>query len=343
MKTEKLRMGVAGLGLIGQVHLVNYLSHPNVEVVALSDADPERRVGKLPRLHGNLDEFTKEPIALGIFRPYDDPFKMCEDKDIDAISICLPSDLHAPVTLKALENGKHVFCEKPPALTSREAIRMTATAEAVGRTLMFGHVLHFWPEYVEAGKIIESREYGRALAASFARCSGRPSWSIGGNQGWFNDPQRSGGVAVDLHIHDADMAVWWWGRPQEISASGACIGNMPSVLHSRWRFRDGLVVQFEATWEVVSTMPFYYNYKVTMEHATLFFDSRNADGLQLATEEKLVSIPVEKADAYRLEDYYFIDCILKGKPVDRCPPESSILSLDCALEEARQIAERHQA
>ncbi|OQB22757.1 MAG: putative oxidoreductase YcjS [candidate division BRC1 bacterium ADurb.Bin183] len=343
MKLEKLRVSVAGLGLIGQVHLVNYLSHPNVEVVALADTDPERRAGKLNRLHGNLDEFTKEPIALGEFRSYEDPFKMCEDKDIDIISVCLPTDLHAAVTLKALENGKHVFCEKPPALTSREAIRLTVTAEAMGKTLMFGHVLHFWAEYVEAGKIIESKKYGRSLAASFARCSSRPAWSIGGaEQGWFGNPERSGGVAVDLHIHDADIAVWWWGRPQEIDASGAFIGNMPSVIHSRWRFRDGLIAQFEATWETVTTMPFYFNFKVTMERATLLFDSRNADGLQLATEDKLVSIPLKKAEAYRLEDYYFIDCILHGKPVDRCPPESSILSLDCVLEEARQIAERHR-
>lgn len=333
-----IRIGIAGLGLMGQMHAANFLSHPKADVVALADADEDRRHGRLPELKSNLDAWQgKEPLQLGDVRPYADVMKMCADPDLDAIAICLPSDLHAAPAIAAMEAGKHVFCEKPIALGVEEGQRMLDAAESNNRTLMVGHCLRFWPEYVEADRIIRSGKYGKALAASFARCSPRPAWSAAGDN-WFSDPTRSGGVAVDLHIHDADIAVWWWGMPDSIQSSGAFLDEMPATIHSEWSYGDGPVVQFEGSWEAVSTTPFYFDFKVTLEQASLLYSSRSGKGLELATGDEIRPVHCAADNAYALQDHYFIDCLLDGRSPDRCHPSDSLDTLKCVTQAANQIA-----
>lgn len=335
-----IRIGIAGLGLMGQMHAANYLKNPNAEVVALADADEDRRNGRLTSLKSNLDDYQgDEPLHMGAVRPYANVMDLCADDGIDAVAICLPSDLHADPAVAALEAGKHVFCEKPLALNPEQGRRMIDAAAASGKTLMVGHCLRFWPEYVEAEKIIRSGEYGSVVAASFARCSPRPAWSTAENN-WFSDPNRSGGVAIDLHIHDADIAVWWWGKPGHIHATGAFNGPMPSVIHSHWEYENGPSVQFEGSWENVSTSPFYFDFKVTMEKGSLVFGSRSGDGLQLATEEGVRTIPCDTENAYRVQDDYFIDCLTTGKLTNRCLPEDSLTTLECVAESSRQLLEK---
>lgn len=334
-----LKSGIAGLGLMGQMHVAHFLAHPRMEVAALADADKDRREGRLPELSSNLDAFQGEKPELGEVRSYADVLEMCKDPDLDVIVICLPSDLHAAPAIAALESGKHVLCEKPLALHPDEGRRMVDAARRNGRTLMVGHCLRFWPEYVQTDAIMRSKKYGEVIAASFARCSPRPGWSAGGND-WFGDPKRSGGIALDLHVHDADLAVWWWGKPNGLHATGAFSGKMPSILHSTWHYAQGPAVQFEASWEVTTQSPFYFDFKITMEKGTILFDSRSGDGLQLATMEGIETIEVEQKTGYEIQDKYFIDCLVEGRSTDRCPAEESLISLECATESARQLMKK---
>ncbi|MFW6065817.1 MAG: Gfo/Idh/MocA family protein, partial [Planctomycetota bacterium] len=181
-----VRVGVVGLGMMGRTHLTAYRDIPQADVVALCDSDPDRREGERSAAPGAR--------ATGNYR------ELLEDSGIDAVDLCVPTHLHATLTVEALEAGKHVFCEKPMALRTDQARAMLAAAETAGRTLMVGHVLRFWPEYVAIKQIIDDGRFGRVRSAALRRISGPPGWDAG----WYADASLSGSAAMDLHIHDVD-------------------------------------------------------------------------------------------------------------------------------------------
>ena len=129
----------------------------------------------------------------------DDLYAPLERSDVDVVDICLPTPLHREAAERAFAAGKHVLLEKPIALTLEDAEAIVAAAERAGRLLVVGLVLRFWPEYVELRRIAASGELGRPLAASAQRLSPPPGWND-----WMIDPARSGGVCVDLMVHDFD-------------------------------------------------------------------------------------------------------------------------------------------
>jgi predicted dehydrogenase len=322
-----LHIGIAGVGGLGQLHLKNYLARPDVAVTALAT-----RTGTVHNVDTNLGA-GHPSFDIGSIRCDTGYESLCDDPAIDVVSVNLPTDLHAAAVIRALENGKHVFSEKPMALAADDARAMIAAAETADRRLMIGHCLRFAPVYLAAEKVIRGGAYGRPLLARFTRSGGIPTW---GSQNWFQDPARSGGAVVDLHIHDIDLCVWWWGRPQSITATGVDA----NLVHSAWRYADGPAVQFESTWEPATSSPFRYSFQVVFEHATLMFDSRNDHGLQLARDKEVVPVDVAEGCPYAAEDNYFLDVVIDGKGQDalgRCPLDQSRVSLECALETARQL------
>lgn len=331
-----LRIGMVGIGGLGQMHLRNYLKFDDVEVVALADLDKNLREGKFADIEVNLGK-PDESVKIGAVRSYADYHEMYADDDIDVVSICLPTDLHAGAAITALEAGKNVFCEKPIAITVEQGRHMLDAAVANHKTLMIGHSLRFKADYLAVERILQSGIYGKVLAASFARCGAAPGWGSGN---WFSSPKRSGGAVVDLHIHDADLCVWWWGKPADISAGGAFVGDSPNILHSRWRYENGPAVQFETSWDPTGTVPFYYGFRIIFEKATAIFDSRTSKGIELFTETesgKNILEDMEQTHHLELEDRYFLDCVSQNRFPDRCPPAESLLALECVIEEARQL------
>ena len=116
-----MRMGVLGRGFMGRTHLEALGKIPDVEVA------PEREIDK-----------------------------MITDPQVDAIDICLPTNLHAPVAIEALRAGKHVLVEKPMAIDKEGSWQMIAQAKKQKRVLMVAHVLRFFPMYVALGEILAS-------------------------------------------------------------------------------------------------------------------------------------------------------------------------------------------
>jgi predicted dehydrogenase len=324
------RLGVAGVGGMGQTHLRNYLRIGDVKVAALADIDPERRGKVLKGAEVNLQDNAQQ-LDVGDVRSYGHYREICRDKELDVLSVCLPTDLHADASIRAMEAGKHVFCEKPMAIKITQAKRMLAAAKANGRTLMIGHVLRFWPAYVKADEMIRSDKFGQPIAVQFCRFGAM----TGGGTSWFQDPARSGGATVDMHIHDVDTAIWWWGRPDRMQASGAVRLNCANVVHSRWAYKNGPDVQMTGFWDIGTR--FNFTFRVIFPDATIFYDFRE-DSLQLITQGHVEKIPVAGGmDAYAIEDQYFIQCLKDGKAVDRCPPEQSLIALEYALNSARQV------
>jgi len=140
-------------------------------------------------------------------------------------------------------------------------------------------------------------------------------------------------VAVDLHIHDADYCVSVWGKPQDIIVSaGPGDHGSSTALHSWWTYRKGPQIQFESVWEPAGKAPFFFGFKVTMECGTIIYDSRNQQGLMLATDKSFHTVSCEQQDPYFTQDSYFVDCLLSNTPVQECPPEESLLALRCVTE-----------
>src|SRR4051812_19254810 len=105
--SQTIRAGIIGAGWPGGKHAEGYKAAGGFKIAAIADLIPTRR--------------ERMVAEFGIAKQYADPMELIKDRDIDLVSVCLPNFLHAPITLAALRAGKHVVCEKPPAMNAREA------------------------------------------------------------------------------------------------------------------------------------------------------------------------------------------------------------------------------
>jgi predicted dehydrogenase len=135
--------------------------------------------------------------------------------DVDVLDICTPTDRHAELALAAAAAGRHVVCEKPLARTLADGRAMIDACHRAGVQLLVGHVVRFFPEYALARRRVAEGAVGRPAVLRLARGSARPAWSAGG---WLLDEARSGGLLLDMMIHDYDYARWVAGEVVQVYA-----------------------------------------------------------------------------------------------------------------------------
>ena len=134
---------------------------------------------------------------------------------VDVVDICSPTHLHYEMALKAAATGKHVVCEKPLARTTEQAQEMVAACQKAGVQLLVAHVVRFFPEYALARAAVAEGQIGRPAVIRLHRGSYRPKKPAGN---WFLDEAKSGGILMDLMIHDYDYACWVAGDVESVSA-----------------------------------------------------------------------------------------------------------------------------
>jgi predicted dehydrogenase len=307
-----MRIAVLGLGFMGSTHVRALGGVAGAELTAVYSSDSRKLAGDLTSIQGNLGgpggsfDFTR-------LKPYTRIEDLLADPEIDAVDLCLPTDLHEPVGIAALRSGKHVLVEKPMALNGDSARRMIAEAERAQRILMTAQVLRFFPEYMALRE--EKERQGAVLGATFARRCGEPGWG-----GWLKDPLRSGGGAFDLLIHDVDMCLHLFGRPQAVAATGFkdwVAGHF---------FYEGFTVGIEGGWQSPPAYPFCMEYRVTMEGATLEYSSAGRPPVRYTDVES--ALPLADADGYAAEIAYFLECCRTGERPERCLPEESAAAVD---------------
>lgn len=197
---DTLRVGVIGSGSIAtHRHAPEYAAHPDVEIVAFCDRVPERAEKLAAKYGAKAAADYKEILAM---------------PNVDAVSVCTPNALHAPITIAALEAGKHALCEKPMATSNEEAKAMIAAAQKSGKFLMIGHNQRLAPLHVKAKQLIESGAIGKVISfrTAFAH-PGPETWSIEGPTGWFFDKKQAFvGTMGDLGVHKADLLRWLMGE-----------------------------------------------------------------------------------------------------------------------------------
>ncbi|MBE7537291.1 MAG: Gfo/Idh/MocA family oxidoreductase [Opitutaceae bacterium] len=247
-----IKVGIIGAGGMLRYHAAGFRA-AGAEVVAVADTNVEaaKRVAE------------REKIAAH----FADPAEMLKVREIDAVSIIVPNKFHAPLSIQALKAGKHVFCEKPPAMNAREAQAMAAAARAAKRTLMFNFNNRARPESYAMQDYIAQGAVGRinSAQAKWIRRTGIPGFG-----GWFtNKAMSGGGPLIDL-LHMLDLSLHFMGYPepewvlaqtfndfiQDKSFKGPWgipdvakgVTDVENACHGMIRFKSGQVVTLQISW-----------------------------------------------------------------------------------------------
>lgn len=204
MKT--LRIGLVGLGGMGNVHMHAYKAMKNVEVVALCDIVPEK-----------IDKAI-ETFGFTSAKKYEKFSDLIADANVDAVDIATPNYLHSVIAIEALNAGKHVFSEKPDCMYTEQCEKMKEAAEKSGKTLMVMRNNRYYEPSVFLKNYINEGKMGEIYSG---RCGWQRRRGIPGKGGWFTTKEQSGGgPLIDLGVHMIDLALWLMGNPKAVAVSG---------------------------------------------------------------------------------------------------------------------------
>ena len=321
-----MRIAVVGLGFMGSMHLKALRGIPGATLAAVYSQDEKKLTGDLSAIQGNLGG-PGETFDFSSVTKYRDIPALLADSSIDAVDICLPTNLHSETALAALRAGKHVLVEKPMALTGALADEMVAEANRCGKLLMGAQVLRFIPAYRALAASLASGEFGAVRAALFRRRCAAPAWGK-----WLQDAALSGGGVFDLLIHDVDMCVKLFGVPQAVSATGfEDTPNGVDAITAAFHYRDIPSVIVTGGWHHRKSYPFSMEYTVVTDGGTFEYSSAtNGVNLYLASGET-GSLPLPGQDGFEAELAYFVDCCRTGRKADLCPPEESAAAVKLTL------------
>ncbi|MCD6304265.1 MAG: Gfo/Idh/MocA family oxidoreductase [Planctomycetes bacterium] len=280
MAKKKLTVGVIGCGAIGQRrHLPEYAARDDVEIVGVCDTN-YARARQAAEKFGAAEAFKRHSDLLKL-RP-------------DAVSICTPNYLHAPMTIDALKAGCHVLCEKPMAASVKEARAMIAAARRAGRQLMIGHNQRLAPAHVRGREIYRGGQLGRCLgfSTSFAH-PGPEGWSMDGRKCFFFKKRQAViGALGDLGVHKIDLVRWLLG--EEVVLASAMTGtvektgcSVDDTAYATFTMSSGIIGQMFAGWTL----------KAGEANSTVLYCER---GVIRLYDDPRFSVVVQKADGERM-------------------------------------------
>ncbi|HEV8655222.1 MAG TPA: Gfo/Idh/MocA family oxidoreductase [Candidatus Limnocylindria bacterium] len=253
-----LRVGVLGAGFAGAMHAHSALGLEDVQVVA---------VAALPLDHAAA-------LAKDCDARVASAEEVCAADDVDLVVVATPTHLHAEYTIAAAKAGKHVFCEKPIARTREQAEAMVRACDDAGVSLAVGHVVRYFPEYQRAKQMLDDGTLGRPAIATLVR----GNFSVGSAREWYLDAAKSGGVVLDLMLHDLDTVRWWFGEPSRIYAKRLTAGGGAlDYALATIRYDDRPIVQIEGSWAEHSG--FRTGFELRGDRGMLVHDSRAASPL----------------------------------------------------------------
>jgi predicted dehydrogenase len=324
-----ISIAILGAGFMGTAHAANYAALGDRVRVRTVASRTNERAAKVAATVGAAAT-TELDAAVA-------------DPEVDAVDICLPTALHREWAERALSAGKHVFLEKPIALTIEDADAIVTAAEASGRVFMVGLVLRFWPEYVELQRRVAGGELGRPRSMSTCRLSPPVDWNE-----WMADPDQSGGVAVDLLVHDFDQMNWLLGMPRRVVARSPRPGHAHALVEY-----DGAEGIAEGSLAMPRSYPFSSNIRVLCEGGGAEYSfsatpvegegnigaSSSARGLRLFPNDGEPStVPVEAADPWGPELAYFVECVERSQLPDRATARQARDALALSLAANRSLA-----
>ena len=289
-----MRIGILGAGGMGNVHARHARRIPGTELFFF-----ERDKAK-------AKEFASKHEATSGDSPED------LIKRADIVDICLPSDLHFEFASKSVAAGKAIFVEKPLTKTLDEVAKLVRAAAKANVPFGVAHVVRFFPEFREAHGVVKSGKIGTPAAARTRR--GGPAPRKGADD-WFMDHTRSGGVLLDLAVHDFDWLRWTLGEVKFLYARsvGAKTMQGPDYALTTLTFDSGAVAHVEATW--MDLGGFRTTFEVCGSGGMIEFDSRVVPTLRTSADGKTINeAPLaDDDDPYYRQLLGFVDAVREGK------------------------------
>lgn len=322
------KVAILGFGFMGMTHAESILKNGDLDLVAIVDKNPKAVEEKLSSGAGNfaVGEIKQEKIER--IKQYTSLDDCLEFEDLDAVHICVHTDLHYEMTRKALLHGKHVFLEKPFCLDMQQADSLIKLAKEKEKILMVGHVVRFMPPYQKLKEFIDNRTFGKLKFLSMTRFSGVPAWGE-----WMERRSSfgsTGGALFDLLIHDIDYVNYILGLPGTIKCE-----YLPGLLSKHdyisamWSYFDqDIKVKIEGGNVFHSSFPFQAGYMAQFEKASIQYSTLKGDVIQIAGDSTLEEVPSGSAgDGFYNEIAYFAHCICQNRPPVECLPESSLQTI----------------
>lgn len=308
-----IRVGLIGIGAMGNVHYKAYKNIAEAKVIAVAD----------PRL-----DMAKEKIGDDDVKLYANVDEMLANEELDMLDICLPSYMHKDASIKALEMGYHVLCEKPMSISSKDTPAMIEAAKKSGKKFMIAHVVRFMKPYEYLKSIVDSGELGKLVHIDMRRGSTIPSNSW---ENWMQDLKKSGGTPIDLSIHDIDFVQYVFGEPKEVWGTYRQLNNKSDCVVSNFTY-DDFDITMTAGW-YKCTKPFKAEYLAIFEEG--YIESigddllKNGEPVEVETEQAGddKDLYIITDSGYENEIRYFVNCIINDTNPDKVTPESSEASV----------------
>ena len=296
-----MKVAIIGCGFMGFTHAETYLSMSNVELVGMC---------------GMKERDRKRVVDRGI--PYFETMEqMIAEAKPEVINICLPTHLHKEMTVKAASAGIHVICEKPMAGNLADAKEMIQVCKQNKVRLFIAHVLRFFPSYQNIAAHVRRGEIGDLGVINTRRVVAHPGKEPGS---WYNDDAKSGGVVMDLMIHDTDFVSSLLGEADTIYALKRKTAEKQYALVTI-KFMNGTIANMEALWGYAG--PLTFSCRISGRKGVIRFNSESSSSIRTikdmqeealsgsATEAVRLQSPLLR-DPYQTQLEHFITCIKDG-------------------------------
>lgn len=338
---EKLKAGVIGTGIIGKSHIRGYKGMDEVEIVAVADIDKEE-----------AQKVAQEYEIPNVFTDYQDLLKL----DLDTVDVCLPNFLHSPVTVAALESGKHVYCEKPMARTGDEAQAMCDAAKRTGKHLAIQLGTLYSKESKAAKNLITEDKLGKVyyVKTSHYRRRGRVYVDGYATPHFVQKEKSGGGTLADMAVYHIARMVWLLDNPELDTVTGSTYQELPMDEKRRKesgynveelgigfvRFKNNATMFVEESWAIHAPSgegDRLYGDKggLCLEPLTLFHD---VDGQHTDTELNADELLGDYADpGYGGSQKHFVWSVLgRVQPIDTAGIALKVARITSALYESAE-------
>lgn len=304
-----IKVGIVGTGGISRLHANGYKKCPDVEIKAISDIS-----------EAHSKRFAED---YGIKNIYTDYKEMLKDDEIEAISICTPNALHAPVAIAAFEAGKHVICEKPISTNAEDARAMVAAGKKSGKIFMMGFNNRFRGDTQLLKKCIENGDLGEIY---YAKTGWLRRKGIPGMGGWFTTKALSGGgPLIDLGVHVLDLTLWLMGNPKPVYVVGSSYAKFgPEIAKQKGgtfdvedlatgmvKLENGATIFVETSWHSHVEKERIYSQLIGTKGGAELDPLRIYTDVNGNSADVLLQHP--SVSGHEMEIIHFIECIKENK------------------------------
>jgi predicted dehydrogenase len=268
-------------------------------------------------------------------KPVEEIATIVEDRQVNAVVICLPTFTRLESLRPLVASQKHIFCEKPLALNQAMADEIRTLLEGYSRIVMVGQVLRFFWEYARLRERVLAGDIGQVGTVRLSRCVGYP-----GGESWFADPEKSGGVILDLLIHDLDYLRWTFGEVKQVYAKTLTQSHRGTLDYAliNIQLESGALAHIEGSW-AHPVGSFHQTVEICGSLGMLHYDNLACQNLQIVSTAGQDAGPISRIslpeadpsnDPYVGEARHFIECI-RNEANPGIPVEESLRSCELAF------------